>query len=336
MSTIVHRLASHAALCYNMPIKCVATTVLDIPRGWLHLIRRCNMDSIPSNTPQNKLYYTYTLAYPESMGGFVFYVGKGRHGRIDHHENEARRGVTSYKCRIIRKIWEQGEQVVKQKTGFSANPEEISILEIALIFLMRPYGHLTNLTDGGDGTPGMIHSDETRSKIREARKRQTYSEETRRKMSESHKGKPPVSEETRSKLSNAGKGRVFSEEWKRNISASRRGLTYSEEGRRKLSEARKANPRAQEQWRKVLETQKDHPPHREITPKISKAKKGRSPHSEETRRKISDAQKTSPRAIEARRQLSESRKGTKTGPRSEEFKQKLSKILTGKRKRRRG
>jgi len=63
-------------------------------------------------------YYVYTLAYPKSMGGAVFYVGKGTGNRVKQHEWEAKRGATSggYHMRkhdIIRDIWERGEQVVK-------------------------------------------------------------------------------------------------------------------------------------------------------------------------------------------------------------------------------
>jgi len=38
-------------------------------------------------------HYVYTLAYPESMDGYVFYAGKGVGDRINHHETEAKRRV---------------------------------------------------------------------------------------------------------------------------------------------------------------------------------------------------------------------------------------------------
>lgn len=63
-------------------------------------------------------YYVYTLAYPASMGGDVFYVGKGTGDRLREHEWEVKRGATyrGYRLRkhdVIRDIWEHGEQVVK-------------------------------------------------------------------------------------------------------------------------------------------------------------------------------------------------------------------------------
>ena len=39
--------------------------------------------------PSSHLHYVYTYAYPESMGGYIFYIGKGKGKRIDAHEHEA-------------------------------------------------------------------------------------------------------------------------------------------------------------------------------------------------------------------------------------------------------
>jgi len=84
---------------------------------------------------------------------------------------------------------------------------------------------------------GKIVSEETRQKIRDARKRQAPpSEETRRKISESNKNRVH-SEETRRKLSDAQKGRVFSKESRAKMSEARRNIT--EETRLKLSLAKK-------------------------------------------------------------------------------------------------
>lgn len=48
-------------------------------------------------------------------------------------------------------------------------------------------GILLNLTDGGDGKSGQVHSAETRKKMSESHKGKTLTEEHRKKMSESHK-----------------------------------------------------------------------------------------------------------------------------------------------------
>src|SRR5579885_1552161 len=94
-------------------------------------------------------YYVYTLAYPD---GTVFYVGKGKGERIDQHEAEARRGIQSYKCKVIRQIWQSGGQILKTKICEHMEEEAAYQLEIDLI---RMYGreHLVNRTDGGGSAP---------------------------------------------------------------------------------------------------------------------------------------------------------------------------------------
>jgi hypothetical protein len=90
-----------------------------------------------------KNWYVYTLAYPESMGGVVFYVGKGCGNRIDRHEREAKNGGTSYKCRVIYEILADGEQIVKTILACFATDKESRVYEAALIFFMDG---LTNLS----------------------------------------------------------------------------------------------------------------------------------------------------------------------------------------------
>ena len=61
-------------------------------------------------------YYVYELS--SSIDDKVFYIGKGCGNRIDHHENEARKGVSSKKCNKIRKIWNYGGQIKKTKIAY--------------------------------------------------------------------------------------------------------------------------------------------------------------------------------------------------------------------------
>src|SRR5438876_12264826 len=75
-------------------------------------------------------FYNYFLVYPS---GIVFYVGKGTGYRIDDHEREARNGVQSHKCNAIRKVWADGEEIIKQKVAFHDNEEDAYQLEILLI-----------------------------------------------------------------------------------------------------------------------------------------------------------------------------------------------------------
>ena len=234
------------------------------------------MTIIPHDDPHGKSHYVYTLAYPD---GHVFYIGKGTRNRIHFHEREAQHGIKSHKCNTIRKIWASGGQVVKRKIAYFATHDEAITLEIALIFLMRPYGGLVNETDGGDGTIGLTrnpHTEETRQKVSNSLKGHTVSEEARRKISEASKVRT-ISEETRRTLSKVHQGRKHTEESRRKMSQVQKGRIISEEHRQKLSEAHK---------HRTAETQY----------KMSEARKGIASwtgkhHTEKSRRKMSEARK---------------------------------------------
>jgi hypothetical protein len=90
-------------------------------------------------------FYTYELAYPENMGGAVFYVGKGSKMRIDEHEKQARRGESDPRHIVIRAIWASGEQVIKRKVRENITEDEALKHEK---FLIKQYGpeNLANWT----------------------------------------------------------------------------------------------------------------------------------------------------------------------------------------------
>jgi hypothetical protein len=233
--------------------------------------------------------YVYTLAYPN---GIVFYVGKGTNDRIYDHEwiaaIEDHKQYNSYKSRAIRKIWREGGQVKKDILAYFDVDQEAFDFEVALIFFMRPYGHLCNLTDGGEGAKGLLRSEESRKKLSDAKKGSKLSEEAKRKISEANKGKI-VSEDTRRKLAISQKGRVYTAESKQKMSNAWNGRPpISEETRRKQSEAHKGRRLSEEARRNIAEAKKKQS--EETRKKNSDAHKGRC-LSEETKRKISDAHK---------------------------------------------
>src|SRR5260221_12406524 len=92
-----------------------------------------------------KHFYVYTLAYPD---GTVFYVGKGSvksrkslRDRIEDHEVEARQGVQSPKCDIIREIWAQGWEVQKSVVYETDSEEEALHAATQLITLISGDGN---------------------------------------------------------------------------------------------------------------------------------------------------------------------------------------------------
>ena len=213
------------------------------------------------------MFYTYAHYKPDNS---VFYIGKG-HGRRawskEYHNNHWNNIVAKhpgYKIEILAQ-WKTEDEAFSH--------------EVFLIDTFRSMGiKLTNVTNGGAGvvgykhTPesiqkrldamqGFSHSEETKSKMREAHLGEKnhffgriHSEETKSRISETKKAKPskpwlgkPRSEETKKKIAQSliGKtGRKHTEEAKRKISIARtgkKGHSPSEETRKKLSESAKAS-----------------------------------------------------------------------------------------------
>lgn len=95
-------------------------------------------------------WYVYELIDPRD--DTIFYVGKGKHQRIDDHEWEAENNSPSHKCNKIRSIWAEGLQIGKRKialfwdeqAAYKCEAERID--EIGL-------ENLTNVLPGGIPAP---------------------------------------------------------------------------------------------------------------------------------------------------------------------------------------
>lgn len=108
-------------------------------------------------------FYVYVLARPNSK---AFYVGKGKGPRVFKHEDEARSGHKCHKCNVIRKIWRNGGEVQRYIVLTTNDEQEAFAYEQTLIRLFGRSG-LANLTDGGEGASGVIHSPAFRERQRE-------------------------------------------------------------------------------------------------------------------------------------------------------------------------
>lgn len=94
------------------------------------------------------MFYVYELFDPRDLT--VFYVGKGKAGRIHQHELEARKGRQSRKCERIREIEAAGLAIGKRKVSHHKEEVEAYDAEIERIAL-HGLANLTNVASGGGG-----------------------------------------------------------------------------------------------------------------------------------------------------------------------------------------
>jgi hypothetical protein len=177
------------------------------------------------------MFYVYALTDPRNNDRF-FYIGKGHGYRaINHLKNSANRENNS-KQATVKAIRNDGYEpgvvyLFKQLTEEQAHQKEIELIA----FYGRKdlgLGHLTNLTNGGEGTSGHKHTEETKKKMREA-DRSAYNRTA------------PVSEETKAKLSalltgkpGRTKGHKWTEEQKTNLSKVRVGSKCPTKGKKRV------------------------------------------------------------------------------------------------------
>jgi len=181
----------------------------------------------------DNLFYTYAYLRED---GTPYYIGKGKGKRAFQKEHNAPRPPED---RIL--------FLKKNLTEEEAFRHEVYMIAV---FGRKDKGEgiLWNFTDGGQGCSGRVVGEETKRKIAEKNKGNSYglghrhSEESKRKMSEASKGRPK-SEEHRKKLSEANKGKKPSEANREALRAKNKGNKYtlgrkhSEETKRKMSEA---------------------------------------------------------------------------------------------------
>lgn len=217
--------------------------------------------------------------------------------RKREHKSSARNGNTSVFWRAIRKY---GWKSFVWSVLFESNDfDKLSKMEIKYIkkFQSRtPSGY--NVTEGGEGTSGWKHSEESIEKMSEAHRGCVPSEETRQKQRESmlitleNKVTTKAEHERRS---NSQKGDKHSEETKAKIRQANLGKRASQATREKMSQSGKKRHRLNGGHSS------------ETKEKIGKAHKGNK-HSEETKRKISKANKGNVCSAEHRKKLSEAAK----------------------------
>jgi hypothetical protein len=205
-------------------------------------------------------FYTYAYLREDRT---PYYIGKGKRNRA-YNKHQKGISVPKDKSRII---------FLKQNlTEAEAFRHEIYMIAV---FGRKDLGTgiLRNMTNGGEGPSGMVHSEETKDKIRQRAMGRKASQKTKQKLSKIHKGRKHTEEwkkiqSERMKGNTYGLGRKHSPDSLKKMSESQKGKKVSEEAKRKMSESGKVKIFSEE--------------HRK---NIGKASEGRK-HSEETKRKL--------------------------------------------------
>ena len=103
-------------------------------------------------------FYCYVLWRSDKKPIQPFYVGQGQKGRVFHHEMPSEEGNNPHKDRIRKKLLKLDKPMLFSIELLDSE-EDAKNKEIELIKMMGRHnngGLLTNLTDGGEGTPGHI------------------------------------------------------------------------------------------------------------------------------------------------------------------------------------
>jgi len=132
-------------------------------------------------------YYTYAYLRVDRT---PYYIGKGRGHRAYFNYN---RNIQTPKDKDRILFLKQN---LTEEEAFKHEKYMINVLGRKDLGT----GILRNLTDGGVGSSGFIHSEEQKLKISKSKIGKKLSEETKRKLSEAHKGKI-LSEEHRKRIS---------------------------------------------------------------------------------------------------------------------------------------
>jgi len=169
--------------------------------------------------PRKKYVYFYIYIVTNLLNNKQYI---GQHASND--ESDSYYGSGKILERSIKKYGKNNfKREIIQYCDYEMELDECEIYWIKELNTKVPNGY--NLTDGGEGSRGMIMSLTTRKKISKSHKgkptwnkglRGIYTEKSLLKMSNSQKNREPASPETRQKISKANMGKKRSEEFKLN------------------------------------------------------------------------------------------------------------------------
>ena len=173
-----------------------------------------------------KQFYVYIHKKPD---GTPFYVGKGTGNRAYQFSRR-----TQWHKNIVEKYGKNN--IIIEIINCINEAQAFDLEKIYIKQFRNSKVCLVNLTDGGEGTAGLVRGEPTeehKKKNGDARRGKKQSEETKRKRSESLKGRkrPPRSQEWKDKASASLKGRI----------SPRKGAKLSDETKEKIKETKRKN-----------------------------------------------------------------------------------------------
>jgi group I intron endonuclease len=155
-----------------------------------------------NNNNNNNNFYVYALYAPNEED--PFWIGKGHGDRAYDSATLSGSGNSIYKKRTINKILESGGKVEIDFVDWDLLEEQAFKVEIETIAYYgrknNNTGCLTNLTDGGEGPTGHIHTEEHKQKISNSMKGIIRTKEHQDNLTKSQIGKI-IPEEVRNKIS---------------------------------------------------------------------------------------------------------------------------------------
>lgn len=178
----------------------------------------------------------YTYAHRRKDSGQVFYIGKGSGQRA-----WVRTGRSQYWHRLAEKHGYDVQILAKWQTEEEALTHEVFLIECFQSLNVQ----LCNLTKGGEGANGLVHTEECKARIASALRGHVKSAETRKRLSEAKIGKKLSPEHIEKMMRNmpSSKGRKHTPEARAKIAAAKLGkpgIKQSAESRQKRSESMKA------------------------------------------------------------------------------------------------
>jgi len=212
----------------------------------------------------------YKLTFPNGKAYIGITKNTASH-RFSQHVKFAREGKRM--CAVHHAIIKYGSDIVNVDILAMAEWSYLTELEVRAIAAFNTrYPNGYNLTDGGEGTSGVVRSAETRLKMGVANIGRKPSDENiaklkiinsnrvrgpdeRAKLSVAHKGKKKSPDHVE-KMRSAGTGKTLSAEARAKVSEFNKGKIFSDDTRAKISAAKKGVPRSPEVVARIVASRK--------------------------------------------------------------------------------